>query len=245
MANKNRDRDTNSAGSKIAGIIILILALTTFFSVMALLIKCDVGGFGSNVLRPIFKNVPVIKEILPPPSDEEVAIESDYPYDTLEKALNQIRILESAVGSKDAEIVTLSDRVKELEAETTRLTQYEKDQKEFEEEKKKFYDEVVYGETAPDTDTYIEWYNSLDAEYAEKVYREVIGAKQVDQETKDVAAAYAAMDAKKAAAILGEMKNDLDTVALILNNMSAESQGKILAEMDPDFAALVSKKLLP
>ncbi len=245
MAKKNRDTNSESAGSKIAGVIIIILALTTFLSVMALLIKCDVGGFGSNVLRPIFKNVPVIKEILPPPSDEEVAIESDYPYDTLEKALNQIKILDSAVGSKDAEIVSLSDRVKELEAEVIRLSQYEADQKEFEEEKKKFYDEVVYGESAPDTDTYIEWYNSLDAEYAEKVYREVISANQVDQETKDVAAAYEAMDAKDAAAILEKMKNDLDTVALILNNMSAESQGKILAEMDPEFAALVSKKLLP
>lgn len=245
MAKKNRDTNSESASSKIAGIIIIILALTTFLSVMALLIKCDVGGFGSNVLRPIFKNVPVIKEILPPPSDEEVAIESDYPYDTLEKALNQIKILDSAVGSKDAEIVSLSDRVKELEAEVVRLSQYEADQKEFEEEKKKFYDEVVYGESAPDTDTYIEWYNSLDAEYAEKVYREVISANQVDQETKDVAAAYEAMDAKDAAAILEKMKNDLDTVALILNNMSAESQGKILAEMDPEFAALVSKKLLP
>ncbi|MCM1272232.1 MAG: hypothetical protein NC225_00845 [Clostridium sp.] len=245
MAKKNKDANGAGAGSKIAGIIIIILALTTFLSVMALLIKCDVGGFGSNVLRPIFKNVPVIKEILPPPSDEEVAIESDYPYDTLEKALNQIQILESSVGSKDAEIVSLSDRVKELEAEVVRLTQFETDQKEFEEEKKKFYDEVVYGESAPDTDTYIEWYNSLDAEYAEKVYREVISANEVDQATKDVAAAYEAMDAKDAAEILENMKNDLDTVALILNNMSAESQGKILAEMDPEFAALVSKKLLP
>lgn len=245
MAKKDRNRDGESGGSKIAGVIILILALTTFFSVMALLIKCDVGGFGSKVLRPVFKDVPVIKEILPPPSDEEVAIESDYPYDTLEKALNQISVLDAAIGSKDAEIVSLNDRVKELEAECARLATFESSQTEFEQQKKEFYDEVVYGESAPDTDTYIEWYNSLDAEYAEKVYREIIEAKQVDQEISDLASTYENMDAKKAAKILESMKNDLDTVALILNNMSATSRGKILAEMDPEFAALVTKKLLP
>ncbi|MBD5096289.1 MAG: hypothetical protein HDT40_04640 [Lachnospiraceae bacterium] len=245
MAKRDRNRDGESGGSKVAGVIILILALTTFFSVMALLIKCDVGGFGSKVLRPVFKDVPVIKEILPPPSDEEVAIESDYPYDTLEKALNQISVLDAAIGSKDAEIVSLNDRVKELEAECARLATFENNQTEFEQEKKEFYDEVVYGESAPDTDTYIEWYNSLDAEYAEKVYREIIEAKQVDQEILDLASAYESMDAKDAAKILESMKNDLDTVALIMNNMSASSRGKILAEMDPEFAAIVTKKLLP
>ena len=245
MAKRDRNRDGESGGSKVAGVIILILALTTFFSVMALLIKCDVGGFGSKVLRPVFKDVPVIKEILPPPSDEEVAIESDYPYDTLEKALNQISVLDAAIGSKDAEIVSLNDRVKELEAECVRLATFENNQTEFEQEKKEFYDEVVYGESAPDTDTYIEWYNSLDAEYAEKVYREIIEAKQVDQEILDLASAYESMDAKDAAKILESMKNDLDTVALIMNNMSASSRGKILAEMDPEFAAIVTKKLLP
>ena len=53
------------------------------------------------------------------------------------------------------------------------------------------------------------------------------------------------MDAKDAADILENMKNDLDTVALIMNNMSSSSRGKILAEMDPEFAAIVTKKLLP
>ncbi len=53
------------------------------------------------------------------------------------------------------------------------------------------------------------------------------------------------MDAKKAAGILESMKTDMDTVALILNNMGTEARGKILAEMDPDFAAAITKKLLP
>ena len=54
-----------------------------------------------------------------------------------------------------------------------------------------------------------------------------------------------ALDAKKAAGILEKMSNDLDTVALIMSNMSNDAQGKVLAEMDPEFAASVTKKLLP
>lgn len=128
-----------------------------------------------------------------------------------------------------------------MEAECARLAEFENNQTEFEQQKKEFYDEVVYGESAPDTDTYKEWYNSLDAEYAEKVYREIIEADQADQEILDLASAYESMDAKDAAKILESMKNDLDTVALIMNNMSSEARGKILAEMDPEFAAIVTK----
>lgn len=240
-----KDEKKEKEGGKITLVLIVVLIITTWLSVMALLIKCDVGGFGSEVLRPVFKNVPVIKEILPPPSDEEVAKESDYPYDTLESALNQITVLDSSVASKDAEIKQLTDKNAELESEITRLKVFENAQTEFETEKNKFYDEIVYGEMAPDTDTYIEWYNSIDSEYAEQIYKDIIESKQADQEIKDLAASYEAMSPENAAKILETMGNDLDTVALIMNNMGTDAQGKILEAMEPEFAASVTKKLLP
>ncbi len=232
-------------GGKGIGILICVLIIITWLSVMALLIKCDVGGFGSQVLRPVLKDVPVIKYILPGPSDEEAAIESDYPYDTLDEALKQIEIMDETIGSKDAEIVALSDRIKELESEVSRLTVYEEEKNEFEEEKNKFYDEIVYGDSAPDTDIYVEWYNSLDAEHAEKIYREIIESNKADAEILDLASAYESMDAAKAAKILESMSNDMDTVALIMNNMDAKARGEILAAMSPEFAAGVTKKLIP
>lgn len=242
MPTDKKEKDGSSRG---VGILIAVLIIITWLSVMALLIKCDVGGFGSSVLRPVFKDVPIIRAILPDASNEEIVKESDYPYDNLEEALNQIVILDTAIGSKDAQIVSLNDKVEELEAEILRLSAYESDQKEFEEQKDKFYYEIVYGESAPDTDTYIEWYNQLDAEHAEQIYREVIESKQADEEILNLAASYESMKAKDAAAILESMNNDLDTVALIMNNMSTEARGDILAEMSPAFAASVTKKLLP
>lgn len=226
-------------------ILICVLIVVTWLSVMALLIKCDVGGFGSEVLRPVFKDVPIIKYILPGPSDEEVAIESDYPYDTLEEAIEQLEIRDAAIGSKDAEIVSLNDRIKELESEILRLKVFEEDKEKLEQEKNKFYNEIVYGDSAPDTDIYIEWYNSIDAEHAEKIYREIIEADKADAEIKELAATYESMDAVKAAKILESMGNDMDTVALIMNNMSSKARGEILAAMTPEFAASVTKKLLP
>lgn len=245
MAKNNIDDKEKDGKIKGSWVLIIILMITTFVSVMALLIKCDVGGFGSGVLRPIFKDVPVIKNILPPPSDEEVAIENDYPYDTLEEALAQVAILDEANAAKDAEIVALNDKVLELQAEVERLSAYELAQTEFEQKKDEFYDEIVYGESAPDTDTYIEWYNEIDAEHAEEIYAEIIEANMADQEIIDLAKAYEAMDPADAAAIFESMSNDLDTVALIMNNMSTDAQGEVLAEMSPEFAASVSKKLLP
>ena len=242
---KDKGAKGEKEGGKFTLVLIVFLIITTWLSVMALLIKCDVGGFGSEVLRPVFKNVPVIKEILPPPSDEEVAKESDYPYNTLESALAKITELDSSVASKDAEIKGLSDKNAELESEITRLKTFEDEQVAFEQQKNKFFDEIVYGETAPDTDTYIEWYNSIDSEYAEEIYKEILEAKQADKEIKDLASSYENMSPENAAKILETMENDLDTVALIMNNMGAESQGKILEAMNPEYAASVTKKLLP
>lgn len=238
-------KQNDGGASKGLGALIVVLIVITWLSVMALLIKCDVGGFGSEVLRPVFKDVPVIRAILPDASDEEVAKESDYPYDNLADALAQIEVLDAANASKDAEIAALNDRIAEQDAEITRLSASLEEQEAFEEKKNEFYDEIVYGESAPDADTYIEWYNELDAEHAEEIYREILSTRQADQEILDLAAAYESMDAKNAAEILESMSTDMDTVALIMNNMSTEAQGKILAEMEPAFAASVTKKLLP
>ncbi len=242
MSKEIKDKENSNKG---IGVIMIILIITTWLSVMALLIKCDVGGFGSEVLRPVFKDVPIIKYILPEASDEEIIKESGYSYTNLADALDRIAVLEASVGSKEAEIVLLTDQVTELQAEVSRLSVYEAEQESFEEKKTEFFNEIVYGENAPDTDIYVEWYNELDPEYAEQVYREIVAANTSDQQIIDLAKAYESMDPKDAAGILETMNNDLDTVALIMNNMSTESQGKILAEMDPEYAASVTKKLLP
>ncbi len=66
---------------------------------------------------------------------------------------------------------------------------------------------------------------------------------QLNTRLKDQAAMFKAMEPADAAEILGGMTGDLDLVARILLNMKTKEAGAILAEMDPDMAAKVTKKI--
>ena len=209
------------------------------------MIKLDVGHFGSRVLRPVLKDVPVVNMILPRASDDEALAESDYQYDNLADALARIAELEQINEGNEALIKSMQEQISEKDSEISRLKVFENDQEAFSKLKNEFYDEVVFGNAAPDADTYTKWYESIDAEAAEEIYRQVVAADVADEELKHLATAYAEMDAKNAAEILQTMSGDLDTVVKIMKLMSPTDQSEILAEMDPQFAANVTKKLMP
>lgn len=244
MAKKNNDGE-EKAGSKVLSAIIVLLIILVWIVILGALIKFDVGGFGSSVLRPVLKDVPVINKILPAASDEEVIEESDIAYDNMKDALEHMSELEKQNVEYAAKIQELTEQTSELSAEVDRLKVFESNQQEFQQKKDEFYNEIVYGEQAPDADTYIEWYNSIDAAAAEEIYRQVLGDKKVSQDILDMANTYSAMKPDAAAKVLEQMSSDLDTVAKILSAMSAEDRGKIMAQMDASFAANVTKKLMP
>ena len=68
---------------------------------------------------------------------------------------------------------------------------------------------------------------------------------QEDARLSSYAQAYAEMEAASAARIFEQMTNDLELVAKILGQMSAESRGNILAAMDSEIAARVTKIMNP
>ncbi len=232
-------------GGKFLSVVIIFLIVVVWLAAMVILIKLDVGHFGSQVLRPVLKDVPVLNLILPAASDDEAIAESDYGYDNLADALERIEELETQNASNEALIQSLQEEITEKDSEIARLKVFEEDQEAFSELKNEFYDEVVFGSSAPDADTYIEWYESIDAEAAEEIYRQVIAEAAASDDLKSLANAYAEMDAADAAEILETMSGDLDTVVTIMENMSSSDQSEILAEMDPEFAANVTKKLMP
>ena len=233
------------AGSKLLSAVIVFLIVVVWLAAMIILIKLDVGHFGSQVLRPVLKDVPVINLILPAASDEEAAAESDLPYKTLADALDRLEELETINKENEARIQGLQEEVTEKDNEIARLKVFEEDQTAFNEQKNEFYNEVVYGNSAPDADTYIKWYESIDAEAAEEIYRQVIADKEASGEIKELANAYAEMDPASAAEVLQKMSGNLDTVAKIMDNMSSSDKAEILQELDQDFAANITKKLMP
>lgn len=242
---KDKGAQEEKAGSKLLSVVIIFLIVIVWLAAMIILIKLDVGHFGSQVLRPILKDVPVVNLILPPATDDETIAETGLPYRTLSEALERIHELENINTMNEATIQKQTEELQEKDNEIARLKVFEEDQEAFSQLKNEFYNEVVYGDSAPDADTYIEWYESMDPEIAEEIYRQVIAEKESSGEIKEIANAYAEMDAKDAAEILQTMAGNLDTVATIMNNMSSSDKAEILAEMEPDFAANITKKLLP
>lgn len=233
------------AGGKILSVVIIFLIVVVWLAAMIILIKLDVGHFGSRVLRPVLKDIPVVNLILPAASDEEAASETDLPYKTLAEALERITFLEAQNATDVATIQEQKEELQEKDNEIARLETFEKNQQAFEEEKNEFYNEVVYGNSAPDVDTYIDWYESLDAEAAEEIYRQVVGQQVANTQIQELATTYADMDPQAAAEILQTMSGNLDTVAKIMDNMSSSDKAEILAEMEPEFAANITKKLMP
>lgn len=237
--------DEEKAGGKLLSAVLIFMIIIVWLAAMVILIKLDVGHFGSRILRPVLKDVPVINMILPAASDDEAANETSLPYKNLAEALAQIDALNATVAADQEKIQNMTEQIQEKDNEIVRLKGFEDDQERFVQLKNEFYNEVVYGNSALDADTYIKWYESIDPDAAEEIYRQVVAQQEASSEIKDLATTYAEMEPASAAKILETMKGDLDTVTKIMQEMASSDRAEIMAEMDPDFAANITKKLMP
>ena len=231
--------DEEKAGGKLLSAVLIFMIIIVWLAAMVILIKLDVGHFGSRILRPVLKDVPVINMILPAASDDEAANETSLPYKNLAEALAQIDALNATVAADQEKIQKMTEQIQEKDNEIVRLKGFEDDQERFVQLKNEYFNEVVYGNSAPDADTYIKWYESIDPD------RQVVAQQQASSEIKDLATTYAEMEPASAAKILETMKGDLDTVTKIMQEMASSDRAEIMAEMDPDFAANITKKLMP
>lgn len=228
-------------------LLVTLIIVVVWLAILALLIKLDVGGFGSGVLRPVLQNVPVINKIL---SSEKMANPGSgedeyYGYTDLKDAVEQIKRLELELENVQAARQQEKENIDELRAEIERLKTFENNQVAFEKIKNEFYNEVIYADKGPGADEYIKYYEAMDPATAAQLYQQTIQKQQTDSEVKDYAAAYAAMKPKEAAAIFESMQDDLDLAARILNEMGSDDRGKILGVMDPEVAARLTKIMEP
>ena len=58
-------RIMDDEGSGIPVFITTVIIILVWVAILCALVKLDVGGFGSGVLAPVLKNVPVVNKILP------------------------------------------------------------------------------------------------------------------------------------------------------------------------------------
>ena len=111
--------------------------------------------------------------------------------------------------------------------------------------KEKYYEEVVFSDQAPDIEQYKAYYESIEPENAEVLYKQVVEQITYDDQVKDYAKAYSQMKPKEAAAIFNTMTDNLGLVADILMSMGAQQRGDILGKMDAGTAAKLTEIMEP
>ena len=261
FADRTAEINGDNAGG-LATLVITFLIILIWLAIMALLVKLDVGGFGSDILAPLIKDVPYLNLILP---DGAVQKDSDTTQivvdgtavtdgteqgaslSTMDDALAYIKRLEKALQSEMEQNSALTAENEKLKAEVARLEPFEQQQKAFYEEKAKFYEEVVYGDNAPDAEQYQAYYEMIDPDNAAEIYKKIIQGQADDAAIKAFATTYSGMKAKSAAKIFDEMvkENQITLVAKILAQMSVETRGDILAAMEEANAAKLTQLLEP
>ena len=236
-------------GDDVGGVsvfLVTVVIVVIWVAILCLLIKLDVGGFGSGVLTPVLKDVPVVNKILPEDHTVTVDDEESYGgYTSLREAVDYIKELELQLEEAQSASSVDSEQMAELRAENERLQTFEDAQVEFERIKTEFYEEVVYAEKGPGAEEYQKYYQTIDPTTAEYLYKQVVQQVQADQEIQDYAQAYSEMKPKQAAAIFEEMTDDLDLAAKILDQMSAEDRGNVLGAMDTEVAARLTRIMDP
>lgn len=231
-------------GSRIINIIIALVIIIIWLGAFAFLIKMDVGGFGSKVLTPLLKDVPIVNNILPSGGTGDNIDQSGNVYKNMAEALERIKELELQVDSLTNGGTANTKYISELVAEVERLKVFEENQKAFAEKQKEFDENVVFNNNAPPIEEYAKYYEGINPDQAAEIYRQVVEQQQYDKQVVNQAARYAKMTPAAAAASLQIMTaDDLDLVCGILSNMKEAQTAAIYEQMDPATVAMVTKKM--
>lgn len=233
----------DSFGNKIIMVFVTLLVILIWLGIIVLFIKGDFGGFGSTVLRPLIKDVPYLNWVLPESDYDEDSTE--YQYETIDDAIVRIKELEALL---DTQLTTNSDNeelIAELQAQIIELQVYKLEQDEFEKNKEKFYEEVVFSDEAPDIETYKTYYESIDPENAEVLYKQVVEQIEYNNMVENYVKTYSSMKPKAAAEAFNAMTDNLQLVADILMSMSTQSRADILSKMEPEIVAKLTAIMEP
>lgn len=236
------DGESNGVLTFFATVFIVVLWL----AVICIIIKLDIGGFGSSVVTPLLKDVPVVNRILPGNSLTETTDTESYGgYTSLKDAVEQIRYLELEL-EKAQNLATSNDEdLNNLKAEVIRLKEFEEKQIEFQRIRTEFYEEVVYSDKGPGVEAFQEYYETMDPTTAEYIYKQVVTQLEESKEIVDLSETYSEMEPEQAAGIFEAMTDNLDLAARLLLLMDAKDRGAIMGVMDPDVAARLTKIMDP
>jgi flagellar motility protein MotE (MotC chaperone) len=241
IAKQEGDLDEGEGGGGFFTFLTTILTVAVWLAIIVVAVKSDIGGFGSGVLAPIIGDIPVLRNILPSDvlGDTEntdgdvIALKAQ-----IADLEQQLQVAQSAAGAE-------TELIANLQAEVARLKQFEDKQVEFERIQKSFYEEVIYAENGPGADAFRSYYEEMNPELAETLYKQVVVESQADAKVQDYVKTFTSMKPAQAAAIFESMTDDMNLIARILSAMTADQRGAILGAMDTEIAARITKLLNP
>lgn len=248
IAKQEEELESDEEGGGFVTFIATLFIVLLWLAVIVVVIKLDVGGFGSSVLAPVLKNVPVLNRILPESTASETLDPTMYGgYTNLQDAVNRIYSLETELEAIKSATLTKDERIAALEAEVTRLSEFETMQVDFQRIRNEFYEEVIYAENGPGPEAYVKYFESMDPTTAEFLYKQVVEDLQVSKEIQDYVSAYSNMKPKEAAALFEQMTDNegIQLAARILGAMNPEDRAAIFDQMDKAVAARITKILDP
>ncbi|MFV0520760.1 MAG: hypothetical protein ACK5LY_10905 [Lachnospirales bacterium] len=233
---QKRERKLNWKKSKARKIVNNVI----FFGIIGIFIAVlffNVFDIRDKYLRPYLVNIPVIGSLLPEPTDTSVEYNK-----TKEEVQLENEALLGEVESLKLEIDNLQTMLNSSEEEVDRLIEFEDTYLQFLEEKEAFDLAVANA----DTEAFLQFYESMYAENAERIYTELKGIEIAKEEFDDYIATFSSMEPDSVASILEEMMlTDIELVVSILSEVSNSFAGEVLAEMPPEDAATVAKLLAP
>lgn len=220
---------------------LLIVAL--WIAVACVVVKMDVGGFGSNVLAPILKDVPVVNRILPSaaPAMENTDSEGYGGYASLEEAVDYIKQLELELEREQTASNAKNTEVEALKAEVLRLQEFEQRQVEFQRIKTEFYEEVAN----LDPEGFLKYYESMDPTTMEYIAKQIAVQEQRKEDLDNYIQTFAKMKPKSAAKMFEAMSDRLELVAEILEAMTVEQRADIMNVIDTELGAKLVKMMHP
>lgn len=236
--------EQETVGGKLIVAFATLVIIAIWLGILALLVRLDVGGFGSTVLHPLLKDVPYVNKILPEVKVDTKA-EEDYPFQTLDEAIARIKELEGELETALQTDKDSSAKIEDLQSQVRKLKKYRDNEAAFEALRQEFYEEIVFGEDAPDISEYQKFYEAINPDNAEVLYKEVVEQTEYDSKVDDYVKTYSSMKPKEAAAIFDTMTDNLSLVRRILEKMSSANRASVLAAMNQDTAAKLTEMLEP
>ncbi len=232
---KKKEKDKKGKKGKKKWIFLILLLL---IAAVAAIFVFNPLNIRDDYFYPALRSIPVVKNIIPAEESEK----DEYSGLTREQLVVQNKKLEAEKKALEEEKSALSDRADELDKELVRLREIEANQLEFKAEKEEF-DRMI---AENDPNAYMQFYESIDPENAETLYREAAGDSVTQKELKQYVQTFENMKKDAAAKVLEEMiGTDMELVVRILNNISSEQRGAILGAMEPENAAAAVKQMAP